>query len=358
MSGLFSELKLRNITLKNRIALSAMCQYSSVDGHVNDWQLVHLGSKAAGGAGLIITEATAVSPEGRISPWDAGLWKDSQIEPWKRIFDFIKAQGAVAGIQLAHAGRKGSADYPWKGGTSLSEKDLGWETLAPTSEAFGRHLNKVPREMTVQEIKDLVKSFGTAAYRASIAGAQLIEIHAGHGYLLHEFLSPLVNKRTDEYGGNFENRTRILIEIVREIRSLWPQDLPVITRLSTTDWDDSGWGIEDSIRLAKILSNLGIDLIDASSGFVAPAAAPYPVSPGWQVELAARIKQEVKIPTGAVGMILSGIQAEEILRDQKADLIFIAREFLRQPHWPMMAAKELNFDLTKVGAIQISHWIK
>lgn len=358
MSLLFSPLTLKSITLKNRIALSPMCQYQSLDGHPGDWQLMHLGARAAGGAGLIMTEATSVAPEGRISPWDAGLWKDSQIEPWKKIFSFVKSFGAIPAVQLAHAGRKASADYPWKGGRSLSAEEGGWETLSPTATAFGGHLQKVPHAMTIAEITRLIEDFGSSAQRALKAGAELVEIHAGHGYLLHEFLSPLTNHRSDEYGGSFENRIRILIECVKSVKRNWPDELPLIVRLSTTDWSETGWQLSESVELAKILKELKVDLIDSSSGFVAPSPTPYPVGPNWQVELAATIRREADILTGAVGMISKGVQAEEILQKEQADLVFIGREFLRQPYWPIIAAKELGVDVTSVGNLSISHWIK
>lgn len=358
MSSLFSPITFRSVTLKNRIALSPMCQYASVEGHPNDWQLMHLGARAAGGAGLVMTEATSVVPEGRISPWDAGIWEDSQIDSWKRIIEFIRNQGSVAGMQLAHAGRKASADYPWKGGKSLSEADGGWVTKAPTPEAFGLHLTKVPQEMTLEEISILVESFGKSAYRALKAGVQVVEIHAGHGYVLHEFLSPLTNKRKDQYGGSFENRTRILLEIVKEVRRVWPHDLPLFVRLSTTDWDENGWSLSDSVKLSQTLGQMGVDLIDSSSGFVAPSATPYPVKPLWQVELAETIKREANIKTGAVGFINNPLDAQKIIDDGKADIILLGREFLRQPHWPMFAAKELGVDLLTTGSVRIAHWIK
>lgn len=357
MSSLFSPLKLRSIILKNRIALSPMCQYASIDGHPGDWQLMHLGARAAGGAGLVMTEATAVVPEGRISPWDAGLWEDSQIGSWQRIISFIKSQGSVAGIQLAHAGRKASADYPWRGGKSLSETDGGWETKAPTAEAFGLHLSKVPKEMSISEIEQLVEEFGRATKRVLQTGAEVVEIHAGHGYIIHEFLSPLTNKRADLYGGSFENRIRILLEIVRAVRNEWPEHLPLFVRLSTTDWDEKGWSIEDSVRLSHMLKAMGVDVIDSSSGFVAPSATPYPVKPLWQVELSSTNRREVNISTGAVGFITNPHDAQQVIDENKADIILLGREFLRQPHWPMLAAKELGVDVLNTGSVRIAHWI-
>ena len=357
MTKLFESLKIRDVTLRNRIVVSSMCQYSSVDGVVNDWHLVHLGSRAAGGAGLVMTEATAVSPEGRITAGDAGLWDDKHIGPWKRVISFIKAQGAVAGVQLAHAGRKGSAAKPWEGGKSVSSP-VGWSTFAPSALAFGKHLDKVPVEMTVSEIKTLIRQFGEAAARAEQTGAELLEIHAGHGYLIHEFLSPITNKRNDLYGGSFENRVRLLTEIVQQVRRKWPEHLPLAVRLSASDWDNDGWTPDDSVVLAKILKSAGVDLIDASSGFIAPSLAPYPVAPGWQVFLSEKIKNGADILTGTVGKITEPSQAESILEANKADLIYLATEYLRSPNWPLRAAKELGFDVTKVGAIQIAHWLK
>lgn len=357
MTKLFESLRIREITLKNRIVVSSMCQYSSEDGLVNDWHLVHLGSRAAGGAGLVMSEATAVTPEGRITPGDAGIWDDVHIGPWKKVFSFIKSQGAVPGIQLAHAGRKGSAAKPWEGGKSISS-EAGWETLAPSAIAFGRHLEKVPREMELQDIKTLVQMFGNATERAYKAGAELLEIHAGHGYLINEFLSPISNKRKDNYGGSFENRIRLLIEITEQVRANWPSHLPLSVRLSASDWDNEGWTPQESAELSKILKSKGVDLIDASSGFISPPHTAYPMAQGWQVFLSEKIKSEAGILTGTVGKITDPSQAEEILQANQADLIYMATEYLRNPNWPLRAAKELNFDVTKVGAIQITHWLK
>lgn len=357
MAKLFEQLKIRSITLRNRVGVSPMCQYSSVDGFVDDWHLVHLGSKAAGGAALVMTEATSVSPEGRISLGDAGLWRDEHINPWAKVFKFIKEQGAVAGVQLAHAGRKGSAEKPWNGGKSLAE-NMGWETLAPSPVAFGRHLTKTPREMHKNDIQKLIRDFGLAAERAEKAGAEWLEIHAGHGYLLHEFLSPLANFRSDEYGGSFENRTRLLIEVVRKVRSSWSNTLPLAVRLSATDWDDNGWTLSESVELSKILKKEGVDLIDVSSAFVAPSEKPYPMAPSWQVPLSQEIKTNAGILTASVGMISEPEQAEEILKKAQADIILMAKEYLRNPNWVVNAAKKLNVDVTNVAAIQITHWLK
>ena len=357
MAKLFEPLKVKSITLRNRIGVSPMCQYSSTDGFANDWHLVHLGSKAAGGAGLVMTEATAVSPEGRISLGDAGLWKDEQAESWSRVFKFIKAQGAVAGIQLAHAGRKSSAQKPWEGGKSLPAPEA-WETLAPSAVAFGRHLTQTPREMTQSDIAKLIRDFGAAAKRAGNAGAEWLEIHAGHGYLLHEFLSPLSNFRKDEYGGSFENRIRLLVEVVRSVKANWSASLPLAVRLSATDWVENGWTLEDSVELSRRLKNEGVDLIDASSAFVAPTEQPYPMAPGWQVPLAHEIKSKTGLLTAAVGMISTPEQAESILSEGKADLVLMAKEYLRNPNWVINAAKVLGVDVTHVAAIQFTHWLK
>lgn len=357
MAKIFEPLKIKSITLRNRIGVSPMCQYSSIDGCANDWHLMHLGSKAAGGAGLVMTEATAVSPEGRITLGDAGLWQDEQIESWSRIFNFIKSQGAVAGMQLAHAGRKASVQKPWDGGQSL-ESEEGWETLAPSAVAFGRHLTQTPREMNHQDIRRLVSDFGSAAKRAKKAGAEWLEIHAGHGYLLHEYLSPLSNFRNDEYGGSFANRSRFLLEVVRSVKSHWSDSLPLAVRLSTTDWVEGGWTIEESVELAKILKNEGVDLIDASSAFVAPTEKPYPIEKGWQVPLSHKIKTEAGILTAAVGMINDPLHVETILNDGLADIVLMAKEYLRNPNWIIHAAKTHGVDVTNVAAIQFTHWLK
>ena len=357
MAKLFEPLKLKNITLRNRIGVSPMCQYSSLDGIVNDWHLVHLGSKAAGGAGLVMTEASAVSPEGRITLGDAGIWSDEHIAPWAKVFKFIKSQGAVAGMQLAHAGRKGSTEKPWHGGKSLIG-DSAWETLAPSAIPFGRHLTRTPKEMQRSDIIKLISDFASAAKRAEVAGAEWLEIHAGHGYLFHEFLSPLANFRTDEYGGSFQNRTRLLLDTVRMVRAAWSQTLPLAVRISATDWDENGWTLDDSVELAKILKIEGVDLIDVSSAFVAPSEKPYPMAPGWQVPLSEEIKSKVGILTATVGMISDPQQAEKILKADQADLVLMAKEYLRNPHWAIRAAKELDVDVTTAAAIQITHWLK
>ncbi len=338
---LFAPLRLREVELRNRIVVSPMCQYSSVDGFANDWHLVHLGSRAVGGAGLIILEASAVTEEGRISPDDLGIWKDEHIEMLGRIFEFMEAQGAVGGIQLAHAGRKASTSAPWKGHAPLSPAEGGWSPIfGPSALAFDKE-HQVPEELDRAGIDRVVRAFGEAARRALTAGARVVEIHAAHGYLLNSFLSPLSNKRADEYGGSFENRTRLLCEVTEEIRKVWPEKYPLFVRISATDWVEGGWTVEDSVALAKKLGPLGVDLIDCSSGGNI-ADAKIPIGPGYQVEFAARVRKEAGIRTGAVGMITTPEQADNIVRNGEADVVLMAREFLRQPYWPLQAAKELG----------------
>lgn len=338
---LFSPLRLREVELRNRIVVSPMCQYSSVDGFANDWHLVHLGSRAVGGAGLIILEASAVTQEGRISPDDLGIWKDEQVEMLARIFKFIESQGAVGGIQLAHAGRKASTSAPWKGHAPLNPAEGGWSPiLAPSALAFDAGY-QVPQELDRAGIEMVIRAFGEAARRALAAGAKVVEIHAAHGYLLNSFLSPLSNKRTDEYGGSLENRMRLLCEVTEEIRKVWSENYPLFVRISATDWVESGWTPEDSVALAKRLAPLGVDLIDCSSGGNVPDAK-IPVGPGYQVPFAARIRADADIRTGAVGMITSPEQADQIVRMGEADAVLMAREFLRDPYWPLHAARELR----------------
>lgn len=339
-SKLFEKYKLREIEFRNRIWVSPMCQYSSVDGMPTDWHLVHLGSRAVGGAGLVIQEATAVSPEGRISPFDAGIWSDEHAEAYKRMTKFIKEQGAISGIQLAHAGRKASTAEPWNGGKIVDEGYGGWETVAPSAIAFSDDY-PMPREMTKDDIEQATDDFVAAAKRAVDAGFEVIEIHAAHGYLFHEFLSPLSNKRSDEYGGSLENRMRFPLAVSKKVREIVPENLPVFVRISATDWTDGGWDLDQSIELCKELKNIGIDLIDVStSGNVADAKIP--VAPNYQVPFAAAIRQQSGIATGAVGMITEAKQAEEILQTGESDAIFIAREFLREPYFPLQAARELG----------------
>jgi len=340
MSKLLSPLTIKDITFRNRIAISPMCQYSAVDGYSNDWHLVHLGSRASGGAGLIIQEATAVSAEGRITPGDLGLYKDDHVEKLHRITSFIHQHGAVAGIQLAHAGRKASCARPWNEGRQIKVKDGGWTTVAPSSIPFYRE-DDAPKELDREEIKKIIADFKTAATRTLKAGYKLVEIHAAHGYLIHQFLSPLSNHRTDEYGGSFENRIRLLLEIVKEIQTVWPQNLPLFVRISATDWAENGWDVNEAVKLSSILKINGVDLIDCSSGGMVPDVK-VPLGPGFQVLFAERIKKETGIFTGAVGLITEAQQAEDILTKEQADLIFIGRASLRDPGFPLHAASVLG----------------
>ena len=341
MSTLFSPITLKDITLKNRIVVSPMCQYSSADGFATDWHLVNLGSRAVGGAALIFTEAAAVSPEGRISRDDLGIWKDAHIEKLKSIVDFVHDNGAVAGIQLSHAGRKASTTAPWKGGKQLTENP--WVTVAPSEIAFREEYVK-PIALTEEGIQNIVSDFKAAAQRALAAGFKVVEIHAAHGYLIHQFLSPLSNLRTDAYGGSFDNRTRLLLEILEAIQSVWPATLPIFVRISATDWAEDGWSVAESVKLSAILKTKGVDLMDVSSGGLA-SHVKIPLSPGYQVPFAERIKKEAGILTGAVGLITTAEQAEQILAEEKADLIFLARELLRDPYFPLHAAKILGDDV-------------
>jgi 2,4-dienoyl-CoA reductase-like NADH-dependent reductase (Old Yellow Enzyme family) len=344
MSVLLSPLTIKRITLKNRITISPMCQYSSTDGFANFWHMVHLGSRATGGAALVIQEATAVSPEGRISPGDAGLYKDEHVERWQDIVSFIQQQGAVAGIQLAHAGRKASSSVPWNGGKQISIKNGGWISVAPSAIAYHEG-DELPGALDAAGIKKVVSDFKAATVRAVKAGYQLVEIHAAHGYLIHEFLSPLSNRRTDDYGGNFENRVRLLLEIVDGIQSVWPPDLLLFVRISATDWADGGWNEQESVQLAQILKDKGVDLIDCSSGGLV-SYQKIPVGPGYQVRFAEQIKKETGILTSAVGLITEIQQAEDILTKGQADLIMIARASLRDPNFPLHAAKILGEEIT------------
>lgn len=339
-SRLFSPIRIKDITLKNRITISPMCQYSATDGFASDWHLVHYGSRAVGGAALIIQEATAVSPEGRITPGDLGLYNDEHIEKLREITSFIRQHGCVAGIQLAHAGRKAGCDVPWKGGKQLKPEEGGWQTVAPSALPFNTDDN-FPRELDSAGIQKVVGDFRIAAERALKAGYQIVEIHAAHGYLLHEFLSPLANHRTDEYGGSFENRVRLLLEVVEAIKTVWPQNLPLFVRISATDWVENGWNIDEAIKLSAILKDKGADLIDCSSGGMV-SFAKIPAAPGYQVAFAEQIKHETGILTGTVGLITGARQAEDILANNRADLILIARASLRDPHFALHAAHQLE----------------
>jgi 2,4-dienoyl-CoA reductase-like NADH-dependent reductase (Old Yellow Enzyme family) len=343
MALLFEPIKIRSIELKNRLAVSPMCEYSSVDGFANDWHLVHLGSRAVGGAALIITEATAVSPEGRITHDDLGIWKDEHIEFLKRITSFIEEHGCVPGIQLAHAGRKASHFSPWKGGKALEKNEGAWETFAPSAIAF-KDGEPLPKEMNKEDIKKLIEDFSAATERALKAGFKIFEIHAAHGYLINEFLSPLSNKRNDEYGGAFDNRIKIIIEIVEAVRKIITNELPLFVRISASDWVEGGWTIDDSVKLANILKAKGVDLIDCSSGGNSPNQK-IDIKPMYQVHFSEKIKKETGMLTGAVGLITTAKEAEQILSEGQADLIIMAREFLRDPYFPLHAAHELAQDV-------------
>lgn len=343
MSLLLSPLTVKEITFRNRVTISPMCQYSSVDGFATNWHLVHLGSRAIGGAGLIIQEATAVSPEGRISIDDLGIYKDEHTEKLKDIVAFIHEHGAVAGIQLAHAGRKASCAAPWNGGRQLQAKDGGWKTVAPSPIAFNPGEN-LPQELDAEGIRKVVDDFKTAARRAVQVGYKVVEIHAAHGYLIHQFLSPLSNRRQDKYGGSFENRIRLLMEVVKAVQGVWPKNLPLFVRISATDWFEDGWEIEEAVQLAAILKQEGVDLIDCSSGGLVPHAR-IPVGPGYQVPFAERIKKQTGILTGAVGLITGVHQSEDILQQGKADLILLARTSLREPYFALHAAHILGDDI-------------
>jgi len=344
MPHLFSPVKIKNIEFKNRLMVSPMCEYSSEDGFANDWHLVHLGSRAVGGAALVITEATAVSPEGRITAADLGIYKDEHIAKLKQITDFIHQHDAVAGIQLAHAGRKASHLVPWDGGRQIpSTQPGGWITVAPSALPFTEN-EEPPAALDKAGIEKVKTDFKAAALRAVKAGFKVVEIHAAHGYLVHEFLSPLSNHRTDEYGGSFENRIRFLLEIVETVKEVWPEENPLFVRISATDWTEGGWSADDSVALAKVLTGKGIDLIDCSSGGNA-ASAKIPLKPGYQVEFAERIKKETGMLTGAVGLITEAEQADNIIRQGQADLVIMAREFLRDPYFPLRAAHQLDHDV-------------
>jgi 2,4-dienoyl-CoA reductase-like NADH-dependent reductase (Old Yellow Enzyme family) len=344
-SSLFETLTLRGVTLRNRVGVSPMCQYSSVDGFATDWHVVHLGSRAVGGAGLVLTEATAVTADGRISPHDLGIYRDEHVDMLARIARFVEAQGAVPGMQLAHAGRKASTDAPWKGGKPLSEAEGGWSPIvAPSAIPFGQH-SQVPVALDRAGIQRVVKAFRDAARRALEAGMRVIELHGAHGYLLHEFLSPIANQRTDDYGGTFENRIRLFVEVTESVRAVWPETLPLLARISGTDWVEGGWDVAQSVELARALASLGVDLIDCSSGGIVPGAK-IPVAPGYQVQIADRVRRDADVPTAAVGLITGAQQAEDVVRTGKADMVFLARQLLRDPYWPLHAGRELGANLT------------
>ena len=340
MAQLFEPLEIRGITLRNRIAVSPMCQYSSVDGFASDWHLVHLGGRAVGGASVVFTEATAVTPDGRISPEDLGIWKDAHIEFLARIAQFVAGQGAVPAMQLAHAGRKASTQRPWDGQSAIPLDKGGWVPMAPSAIAYN-DLYAMPREMSKEEIRGVVDAFAQAARRALQAGFRILEIHSAHGYLMHEFFSPLSNFRSDEYGGSFENRTRIAREVVTAVRTQMPDQLPLFIRISATDWKEGGWDVDQAVELARQLKPLGVDLVDCSSAGLVHDQKII-AGPGFQVPFAERIRRDTGILTGAVGMIETKEQVAEILANGRADLVFMAREFLRDPYWPLRSARELK----------------
>ncbi len=341
LPALLSPLAIRGVTLRNRIVMSPMCQYSAEEGLASDWHLVHLGSRAVGGAALIVAEATAVTRDGRISPADLGIWSDEQVEPLSRIARFVHSQGAVAGIQICHAGRKASTEPPWKGGGPLmTPGEGGWTVVGPSPIPF-REGGPVPVPLEEAGIEEVIAAFEAAARRAVTAGFRVLEIHAAHGYLLHQFLSPLSNQRDDRYGGSLENRSRLLLRVAERLRGVMPDGLPLFVRISATDWAEGGWDVDQSIQLAKWLKEAGVDLIDASSGGTLPRVS-IPVAPGYQVPFARRIRHEAGILTGAVGLITEPEQANEILENGDADLVFLARELLRNPYWAFRAKRELG----------------
>jgi 2,4-dienoyl-CoA reductase-like NADH-dependent reductase (Old Yellow Enzyme family) len=342
MSQLFTSLQMRSLTLRNRIFVAPMCQYSCHDGLPNNWHMVHLGSRAVGGAAMVIVEATAVEPEGRISLSDCGLWNDAQAEAFAPIVAFIAEQGAVPAVQLAHAGRKASVLPPWQGGAAATEEAGGWQPTAPSPLAFGPG-SPQPREMGSTDLELIVVQFEAAARRALQAGFKVVEVHMAHGYLLHQFLSPLSNRRSDRYGGSLENRMRLPLEVVRRVRAVWPEDLPVMVRLSATDWVDGGWDLTQSLELCRHFKALGVDLVDCSTGGLVPDAV-IPAGPGFQTPFAAAIRNDVGIATGAVGLITAAVQAEQIIATGCADVVLLARELLRDPYWPIHAAGELKVD--------------
>jgi 2,4-dienoyl-CoA reductase-like NADH-dependent reductase (Old Yellow Enzyme family) len=349
---LFSPFQLRSVSFANRIGVSPMCEYSSEDGFANDWHMVHLGCRAQGGAGLVMIEASAVVPEGRISIADLGIWKDEHIPALERIARFIHSQGVRAGIQLAHAGRKGSMSAPFTGERLLGRDEGGWQPVAPSAVAFSESY-AVPQALEKGGIEAVVDGFRLAARRALKAGFDLVEIHAAHGYLLHEFMSPLANKRTDEYGGSFENRTRLPLEVVDAVRAEWPAHLPLFVRISATDWAEGGWTPDESVALARLFREHGVDLVDVSSGGQV-ATAKIPVGPGFQVEFAARIRREAGIPTAAVGLITEPGQANTVIANGEADMVFLAREMLRDPYWPCMTSSALSRQFLRPLAVKIA----
>jgi len=344
MSRLFAPFQIRETRFKNRIVVSPMCEYSAIDGVPNDWHLVHLGSRAVGGAALVMTEATAVSAEGRISPEDTGIWNEQQADEFSRIAAFIRRQDAVPGMQLAHAGRKGSTQPPWLGGRVIApDAPNGWVPVSPAATPFHPG-DPPPRAMTASDIEQVVSDFAAAAGRARDAGFDVVELHMAHGYLLHEFLSPITNERSDDYGGSLENRMRLPIRVAAAVRSVWPAGLPLFVRISASDWIEGGWDVVSSIVLSRELKGVGVDLIDCSSGGIAPGIK-IPVGPGYQVPFAEAVRREAAMPTVAVGLITDAGQADEIIESGKADAVMLARQLLRDPYWPLHAAKELGVEI-------------
>ncbi|HZT57141.1 MAG TPA: NADH:flavin oxidoreductase/NADH oxidase [Pyrinomonadaceae bacterium] len=342
MSKLFSAFSLRGLEFRNRVFVSPMCQYSSRDGLANDWHMVHLGSRAVGGAALVVAEATGVSPEARISPGDTGLWSEEHAQAFAPVAAFIKSQGARAGIQLAHAGRKASTHVAWKGGKPLSEDEGPWRTLAPSAVPFGDW--PAPKEMTREDIETVIRQFEDSTRLALSAGFEVVELHMAHGYLMHEFLSPLSNKREDEYGGPLENRARFPLRVAEAVRAVLPQELPLFARISATDWVEGGWDLQQSVQFSRWMKERGVDLVDCSSGGLVPGAR-IPVEPNYQVPFAEAIRKEAGVATGAVGLITEPEQAEEIVASGKADAVFLARAMLRDPYWTLHAAKRLGVDV-------------
>ncbi len=354
MPRLFDPLTLKDITLRNRIGVSPMCQYTAKEGFLTDWHLVHLGARALGGAALVITEATAVEARGRISPGDVGLWSDAQVEAHARLTAFERKHGAVPGIQIAHAGRKASAARPWDGGAHLADDAGGWPVIGPSAVAFGASLAKVPAEMSLDDVRTVQAAFAATARRALDAGYEWLELHGAHGYLMHSFLSPLSNRRSDGYGGSFENRIRFVVETTRAVRTVWPERLPLTLRLSATDWVDGGWTLDESVALARILKLESVDLIDCSSGGNTTGLSRDVLRPGYQVPFAERIRREAQIATAAVGLISEPMHADSIIAEGRADIVLLAREFLRDPHWPRRAAAALGIDAASVLPKQYS----
>jgi len=354
MTKLFQPFALKDVTLRNRIGISPMCQYSSQDGFPNEWHLVHLGSRAVGGAGLVIVEATAVAPEGRISPADSGIYTDAHVEPFAKLAAFMKQHGAVAGIQLAHAGRKASANKPWEGDDHLDTGAGGWETIAPSAIPFGGGLGKVPQEMSVSDIARVQADFVSAAQRSLAAGFEWLELHFAHGYLAHEFYSPLANRRSDRYGGSFDNRIRFIMETLTAVREVWPERLPLTARLSVTDWVEEGVDVDESIELTKRMQAAGLDLLDVSHGLVTPDVSQIPWGPGFMIPTAARMRHETGLPMTTSWMITEAQQAEEALRSEALDLVLLGRESLRDPCWPYRAAKELGVE-NPIGILPVQY---